>query len=182
MVADRVCEMATDLNTQSTERGKDFVAYSLAVDESTDTTDTAHLTIFIRGVDSSLCLTEEILDIKLIDGTTKGKDIFENVFQSVNDMKLAWDKLVGLTTDGASAMCGEKSGLVGRMHLMIQEENCACELTAYYCIIHQEVLKMDHVMNTVTQIVNFIRAQGLNCSQFQSLLREIDSELRRCSG
>ena len=37
------------------EKGKDFIAYSLAVDESSDTTDTAKLSIFIRGVDSELC-------------------------------------------------------------------------------------------------------------------------------
>ena len=59
-VADRVCEMATDVKTQLIEKGKDFVAYSLAVDESSDTTDTAQLGIFIRGVDSSLNVTEEI--------------------------------------------------------------------------------------------------------------------------
>ncbi len=140
MVADWVCEMTTDLETQLIERGKDFVAYSLAVDESTDTTDPAQLAIFIRGVDSILCITEEILDIKSMHGTTTGKDIFENVFQSVTDMKLPWDKLVGLTTHGAPAMCGEKSGLVGRMQLKMQKENCTYELTAYHCIIHQETL------------------------------------------
>lgn len=90
-VADRVCEMATDLRTQLMERSKDFIAYCLAVDESTDMTDTAQLAIFIRGVDSSLCITEEILDIKSMHGTRTGKDIFENVCQSVTDMKLPWD-------------------------------------------------------------------------------------------
>lgn len=95
-VANRVCEMATDLKTQLIERAKDFVAYSLAVDESTDTTDTAQLAIFIREVDSNLCVTEEILDIKSMHGTTKGEDIIENVFQSVTDMKLPWEKLLDL--------------------------------------------------------------------------------------
>lgn len=70
-------------------------------------------------------------------------------------MKLPWDKLVGLTTDGAPVLCGEKSGLVSRMRVKMQE-NCTGELTAYHCIIHQEtlcgkVLKMEHVMITVTQ-------------------------------
>lgn len=180
-VADRVCEIATDLRTQLSEKSRDFVAYSLAVDESTDMTDTAQLAIFLRGVDSNLHITEEILDIKSMHGTATGKDIFENVCQSITDMKLPWDKLVGLTTDGAPAMCGEKSGLVGRMRVKMQEENCVGELTVYHCIIHQEslcgkVLKMEHVMNTVTQTINFIRAKGLNHRQFQSFLREIDSD------
>lgn len=179
-VADRICEMATYVKTQLIEKGKDFVAYSLAVDESTDTTDTAQLAIFISGVYSSLNVTEEILDMKSMHGTTTGKDIFDNVCQSVTDMNLPWNKLVGLTTDGAPAMCGEKSRLVGRMRLKMQE-NCTGELIAYHCIIHQEslcgkVLNMKHVMSTVTQTVNFIRAKGLNHRQFQSFLQEIDSE------
>lgn len=96
-------------------------------------------------------------------------------------MKLPWDKLIGLKTDGAPAMCSEKSGLVGRMRVKMQEENCTGELTAYHCIIHQEalcgkVLKVDHVMSTVTQTVNFIRDKGLNHWQFQSFMRETDSE------
>uniref|UniRef100_A0A3P9CFD4 SPIN-DOC-like zinc-finger domain-containing protein n=1 Tax=Maylandia zebra TaxID=106582 RepID=A0A3P9CFD4_9CICH len=93
-------------------------------------------THFIRGV--------EILDIKSI----------------ITNVKLPWDKLVGLTTDGAPVLCSEKSGLVSRMRL-----------TAYHCITHQErlcgkILKMEHVMITVT----------LNHRQFQSFMWEIDSE------
>uniref|UniRef100_A0A3B4GZR3 DUF4371 domain-containing protein n=1 Tax=Pundamilia nyererei TaxID=303518 RepID=A0A3B4GZR3_9CICH len=146
-IADRVCEMATDLRTQLCERSKNFIAYSLAVDESIDMMDIAQLAIFIR--------VEEILNIKSI----------------VTDMKLPWDKLVGLTTDEAPVLYGEKSGLVSRMRVKMQEENCTGELTAYHCIIHQEtlcgkVLKMEHVMITVT----------LNHRQFQSFMREIDSE------
>lgn len=61
-------------------------------------------------------------------------------------------------------MCGDKIGLVGRMQLKMQKENCTGELTAYHCIINQEtlcgkVLEMEHVMSTVTQTVNLIRDQ-----------------------
>ncbi|KAM3844388.1 general transcription factor II-I repeat domain-containing protein 2A-like isoform 1-T2 [Vipera latastei] len=160
-VVDRICELATDLQGQLVEKGKEFIAYSLAVDESIDVSDTAQLTIFIRGVDSGLCITEELLDVKSLHGTTMGKDIFEAVSKSIHDMKLPWDKLIGLTTDGAPSMCREKSGLVGRMRDKMKSENCTGELTAYHCIIHQETLcgkalKMDHVMHTVTKTVNFI--------------------------
>lgn len=64
----------------------------------------------------------------------------------------------------------------------MQRENSTCELTVYHCIIHQErlrgkALKMEHVMSTVTQTVNFIRARALNHCLFQSFLEEIHSEL-----
>ena len=81
--------MSTNLRTQLSERSKDFIAYSLAVDESTDMANTAQLAILICGVDSNLRVTEEILDIKSMHGTTKEKDIFENVSQSVTHMKLS---------------------------------------------------------------------------------------------
>ena len=132
-VADRTCELATNLHEQLMEKGKDFIAYSLAVDESCDTSGTVQLSISIRGVDSSLCVTEELLGLKSMHGTTTGKEIFEEVSKCVTEMKLPWDKLVGLTRDGAPAMCGQKSRLVSRIR-----ENHAGELTFYHSIIHQE--------------------------------------------
>ena len=154
-VADRVCELSTNLQQQLTEQG--------------------------IHVDSSLRVTEELLGLKSMHGTTTGKDLFELVCKCVNEMGLPWDKLVGLTTDVAPAMCGQKNGLVGRIWVKMLEVNGAGELTAYHCIIHQEsfcgkALKMDHVMRTVTQAVNFIRAKGLNHRQFKSFLVEIGSE------
>ncbi|XP_026582004.1 general transcription factor II-I repeat domain-containing protein 2-like [Pseudonaja textilis] len=181
-VAGHICELATDLQMQLFERGKNFIAYSLAVDLSADITGMAQLTIFIRGVDSSLCVTEELLDMRSMHGNTTGKDIFEAVSKCINDMKLPWDKLTGLTTDGTPSMCMEESGLVGRMCEKMKRENCIGELIVYHSIIHQETLcgkalKMEHVMYTVIQIVNFIRDKGLNQCQFKSFLEEIYSEL-----
>ncbi|XP_010771180.1 general transcription factor II-I repeat domain-containing protein 2A, partial [Notothenia coriiceps] len=171
-------ELASDVESQLKTKAKDFISYSLAVDESTDRTDTAQLSIFIRGVDSQLSVTEELLDVKPIHGTTTGKDIFTQVEQSVNKMELPWSKLVGLTTDGAPAMCGEVRGLVGLTRKAMGDtgEN----LVVYHCIIHQEalcgkVLGMEHVMTVVTKTVNFIRARGLNHRQFRALLEEENS-------
>jgi len=142
------------------------------VDKSTDVTYTAQLAILVCGVDSNLCVTEEILDFKSMHGTNIGKDSFHNVCQNVADMNLPWDKLIGLTTDGAPAMYGEKNGLVGRIRTRMLKENCPYELTAYHFITYQgslcvKGLRMEHVMTTVMQIINFI----------QSFLWDIDSEL-----
>ena len=43
---------------------------------------------------------------------------------------------MGQTTDGASAMYGQKSALVGRIQEKMREDDVG-ELTAYHCIIHQ---------------------------------------------
>ena len=87
-----------------------------------------------------------------------------------------------MTTDGAPAICGQKSGLVGRIQEKMREKD-AGELTVYHCIIHQEALcgkalQMKHFMSSIKQVVNFIRAKGLNHRQFKSLLEELDSEYR----
>ena len=89
---------------------------------------------------------------------------------------------MGLMTDGAPAMCSQKSVLVGRIWEKMQE-NHAGELTVYHYIMHQEslcakALKMEHVMSTITRVVNLIRAKGLNHHQFKSFLEEIGSEYR----
>lgn len=71
-VAERVDQLSTNLKEQLVGKGKDFIAYSLAVDESTDTSDIAQLSIFFRGVDSSLSITEELLALRPMHGTTTG--------------------------------------------------------------------------------------------------------------
>uniref|UniRef100_A0A668UY73 DUF4371 domain-containing protein n=1 Tax=Oreochromis aureus TaxID=47969 RepID=A0A668UY73_OREAU len=121
-IADRVCEMATDLRTQLCERSKNFIAYSLAVDESTDMMDIAQLAIFIRG--------EEILNIKSMHGTRH----FLKRMSKCNRHETAL---------GQTCWMERRSGC---------EENCTGELTAYHCIIHQETLcgKVLKIMITVT--------------------------------
>ncbi|TWW61287.1 hypothetical protein D4764_17G0008590 [Takifugu flavidus] len=97
---------------QLEKKGKDFMASSLAVDESSD----------IRG-DSSLNVTEEFLALRPVHGTTTGQDLYEEVSRCGNEMELPREKLVGWTTDGAPAMCGHRSGLVAKIREKMQEEN-----------------------------------------------------------
>ena len=91
---------------------RSYLAFSLVVDERTDNMDTAHLSIFIRRVKADFTVSEKPLDVAAMHGTTY-RNIFDVVGKFVSKMKLPWEKLVGLTTDGAPAVTGGKTGLVG---------------------------------------------------------------------
>lgn len=100
-------------------------------------TDAAQLSGFIGGVDSGLCVTEQLLGIKSMDGTTSGRAIFDKVSKCVNEMNLPWVKLMRLRTDGVPSMCSEKNRLVGRMEDRRKREKRRGELTMGHCVIYQ---------------------------------------------
>lgn len=63
------------------------------------------LVIFLQAVDN-ICYTQlyELLDMM----STTDKRIFEVVLNTVEKMVLKWDKLLGVTSDGAPALAGEQ--------------------------------------------------------------------------
>ncbi|XP_072274649.1 general transcription factor II-I repeat domain-containing protein 2A-like [Pyxicephalus adspersus] len=93
-------------------------------------------------------------------------------------MKLPWNKVTGIITDGAPAMAGERSGLSTLICNKVIEGGEAIKL---HCIIHQQVLcakylKYDHVMKPVVKTGNFIRAKAPCHRQFKQFLLDIQAE------
>ncbi|XP_065651132.1 general transcription factor II-I repeat domain-containing protein 2-like [Hydra vulgaris] len=175
-VAERVNDIATDWRSQLTKICKDIEAFSIAVDESTDVKDVAQLSVFIRGCNFKYEITEELLELIPMHGTTTGADIFLEIEKTLDKYELPITKLVSIVTDGAPAMIGLKKGLVGKLN-----EKIGKKINNFHCIIHQEVLcgktiDLDYVIKRIASVVNFIRARGLNHRQFASLLNENDSE------
>ncbi|KAI6652455.1 General transcription factor II-I repeat domain-containing protein 2A-like [Oopsacas minuta] len=175
-VARRVDDLSSNIEISLIKRLNACKFYNLALDESTDVSDTAQLTIFVRGVTENFEIIEELLDLCPMKGTTTGQDIFNVVKHVFTKFKLADEKLSGLTTDEALAMTGKHKGFVS---LMLK--SMTSPVMAYHCIIHQEqlcakILDMKHVMENVVNTVNFIRSKGLNHRQFQAFLAEIGSD------
>lgn len=170
-------ELTEQLNTAS----KDFVWFSLAMDESTDNQDTAQLLIFIRGIDENFFITEELLGLESMKSTTTGQDLFECVVDCVEKNALSWNKMASITTDGARAFTGKNVGMIKLIENKLKAEHPDSDVLSFHCILHQEslcktALDLKHVIDPVVSVVNIIRARALNHRQFKSLLEDMEAK------
>lgn len=78
-IAERNSELSADLDSQLKHNTKSFLAFTIAIDESTDITGVAKLVIFICGVDETLAVTEEFLGLVPMMDTTEDEDIFSSL-------------------------------------------------------------------------------------------------------
>ena len=179
-VADRISDLAADIKEQSKECNEDLDYFSIAVDESTDSSDTAQLALFVRGINSDFVVSERFLQLKPLHGTTTGLDIFNAVLECLEENNLHLSKLVSVTTDGAPAMVGSKKGFVTLLENHIKSEGYGDKLIKLHCIIHQEslcaaTLHMEEIMKVAVKVVNYIKSNGLNHRQFKEFLLELNA-------
>lgn len=114
-ISRRVQEIGAELKEQLRNKCRNFVAYSVALDESTDNHSIAQLAVFVRGVENDFSVTEELLDVISLKSTTTGEDMFLAVEEVFSDMQLSLECLYSVATDGAPAMLSEGVGFIGRM-------------------------------------------------------------------
>ncbi|ENN82943.1 hypothetical protein YQE_00692, partial [Dendroctonus ponderosae] len=145
-----------------------LVSFSIALDESTDFSDTVQLAIFIRGVDKEFTVTEELLALQPLKGTTTGEDIFIEVQKVFTSFGLPWSKLIEVCTDGAPSMVRLRKGLIGILNEKATEIN-----QQNLC---SKSIRLQNVMNVVVKTINFIRSRLLNHRQFKAFLDEISVE------
>ena len=172
-VASRVTDLVANVEKQLVATAKDFESFSIALDESTDVSDTPQYAVFIRGVDCSLNMTEEFLELIPLKGTTTGRDIFQALEKCIEKHGLPWDRLVCLATEGAPAMRFSNVGVVGFVENKLNSLRTEkVNFVSVHCILHQKALcskslRMKEVMDEVVKTVNFIRSWGLNHRQFK---------------
>ncbi|KAK3909786.1 General transcription factor II-I repeat domain-containing protein 2 [Frankliniella fusca] len=199
-----VTDLASSIEEQLRGLCKNFVLYSVALDESTDTSSVSQCALFIRGVLDNLSVVEELLDLVPMLGHTRGIDVFKVLEQTLEKFGLDWERFESVATDGAPSMCGDsntvkkmysknpinvyaaiyiymKDGLVARIRQKLKSLNLPSDISAIHCLIHQEalaarVIDFPHVMNVVVKTVNFIRANALQHRKFQTLLQDAGSD------
>jgi len=177
-VTRRVEVLSENVNTKLISDIQRCHYFSLQLDESNDFTKTAQLMVFIRIVFENFSVKEELLKIIPLVGRTTGKDIFLAFDEFMEKSDLPISKLVAITTDGAPAMVGSKSGFIS---FCKKSEKYPTFLT-YHCIIHQLVLcskrlNTKNVMDITFKIVNSIRGKALQRRLFKLQIENEDKEL-----
>ncbi|XP_029656044.1 general transcription factor II-I repeat domain-containing protein 2-like [Octopus sinensis] len=180
-VTRKVEEMSFDLNNSLKNIFGNFKYFSIALDTSTDRRDTSQLVIFVRGITETYQIFEEFVKVIPIMGTVTGTDVFLHLMQLLIELNLPLSKLVGITTDGAPSMVGNKKGTITLLQNEMEKFGIEHNLVKIHCIVHQEALvaksvRLRETMDAVVNAVNFILSRGLNHRQFRQFLIDTEAE------
>ncbi|XP_076054499.1 general transcription factor II-I repeat domain-containing protein 2-like [Oratosquilla oratoria] len=152
--------MSDNVHDSLKTRSSNFVTISLALDESTDTKDTAQPAVFIRDVTADFQVCEEFLQLVPLRGITTGQNICDAVLQCVGQHSLDISRLVYVTTDGAPAMFGEKKGAASLLVRHCEAVGYTHPINIMHCIIHQESLcaKSANLVDVMSVVVKVVKS------------------------
>ena len=134
---------------------------------------------YLHGLFQNDCLIkEELLNIVPLKDRSRGIDVKEAMMAAIAKANLPIAKLTAMITDGAPAMIESVNGLVG----LCKADQTFPEFWNFCCIIYREQLvskslKLDNVMKTVMETINYICTHALNYQQFKYLIAELDQGL-----
>ncbi|XP_068204564.1 protein FAM200A-like [Palaemon carinicauda] len=169
--------LAVYLMSQLDQGLKKAPCISLAIDESTDSTDNGQLIVFVRYYDAGekkIC--QDLFGVTDLKGRARGEDIYGSLKSMLESRNIDVKSILSVTTDGDSAMVGRERGLVTRL----KEDNP--DMISYHCIIHQSVLcaslgdEYGEVMETIMKLVNFLRStSALQHRLLRTFLTEVNA-------
>ena len=128
-----------DIFNKLKSRCKEFKFYSVALNESKDSTDTAEVTVFICGIDTNFTIAEEAASVVVLTGATQGTDLHLCLTQTLEKCDLDFSNIFAITTDGEEPMTGEKQGLTTLFKFDAKTSGNNTMMN-FHCIIHQENL------------------------------------------
>lgn len=174
-VSRRINDMSYDTKEQLVRAIRGSPCFGIQLDESTDVAGLAQLIVFVRGIFQEKVF-EDLLFCKPLKTSTKGIDIFNLLDSFFSENQLEWKNCVSVCMDGAKAMSGHITGLVGHIKTVSPE----CKFT--HCVLHREALAAKHlpddlrkVLDQSVKIVNFIKTRPQKCRFFKILCQDMGS-------
>ena len=175
---DRQQELAQNITEQLTNvMNKNTTYYSVALDESTDATDSAQVLYFVRAVTEEFEVYEELFALGTLKGRTRGIDVFNDFKEKFIEKSLNFANIVSVCTDGAPSMTGKNEGFVAHL----KKEFVNQDFISFHCILHQQNLCsksviLDDTLKNIVAIVNYIRANSTRHRHFREMLM-LDEEI-----
>ena len=136
-ISNRITELTSEVDNYLKDMISTCSYFSIALDESPDINDRCKLIICIRIVFSDLSTKEEMLTLTSLENRKTGKEIYEEFKAQADIYELDFNKLVGITTDGAPSMIGKNEGFLGHVFKNFKLKNF---VAAIHCFVHQENL------------------------------------------
>lgn len=176
---DRQQELAQNITEQLINvMNKNTTYYSVALDESTDATDSAQVLYFVRAVTEEFEVYEELFALGTLKGSTRGIDIFNDFKEKFFKKSLNSVNIVSVCTDGAPSMIGKNEGFVAHLKKEFVRHD---DFISFHCILHQQNLCsksviLDDTLKKIVGIVNYIRANSTRHRHFREMLM-LDEEI-----
>uniref|UniRef100_K7F9C3 DUF4371 domain-containing protein n=1 Tax=Pelodiscus sinensis TaxID=13735 RepID=K7F9C3_PELSI len=121
------------ISEQVVDEIKKSPLFAIQLDESANVALWSQLLVFSRYMVEG-DFRDEFLFCKTLDTNTKAQDVMEIVNNFFEVYGLDWVNLVGVTTDGAPAMLGSRSGF----QMLVKQRTPM--VTGIHCFIHREAL------------------------------------------
>ena len=152
--------------------------FCLMLDDSLDKATHEQCLLMVRYINvSSIEVVSKFLSIVRIEGTPDAKTIFKTVNQRAVELGLPTDKLICITTDGASVMQGCRNSVT--TYILEKWNSFAFK---QHCVIHKEVLGVKSALKelpslveqTVTKVLGYFKFSSKRNDKFQQLMKLTD--------
>ena len=175
-ISRRINELSENINELVVDEIKKSRLFAIQLDESTDVALCSQLLVFARYMVEG-DFKDEFLFCKTLNTTTKAQDVMEMVDKFFEEHGLNWENLVGVTTDGAPAMLGSRSGF----QTLVKHR--APLVTGVHCFIHREALasktlpdQLHVVFKDLIKLINYMKSSALNTRLFKKFCQDMDSD------
>ena len=122
-------------------------------------------------------IKENILFCSASETNTTAVDVMEKLETFFEQEGLDWENVCGICTDGAPAMLGARSVL----QTLVRSRSP--HAVSMHCMLHRHALAsktlsqcLQDVLNTVVNMVNFVKNGALNTRLFRKLCSEMKAE------
>jgi len=130
---------------------KSDLPFSVLVDESTTLSSKTALIIYIRvAVDGDIC--NYFYDLVELSNGATGNNIAGAIFESLKPIgeETVTKNILGLATDGASVMRGEKSGAAAILRSLVK-----ADFEAFHCMAHRMELAVNMATRSSDEVQRF---------------------------